>query len=159
MFTFNFRYERPFLRRYYVAEVWRTQGGVVMTVPIAVLLVVLSVRSVDFGWISGFFGGLTAAYVLRLFSAYKRLIREMANHPVQATVSDAGLAFDVESVTSLAPWAQIRSLRGTAYALIFTLRWRARPIVLPRAVVSPEASVFIARQVSNGGGTVTDTEG
>ena len=52
MFTFSFRYSHPFLRRYYVAELWRTQGAFLIAVPIAVALVVLLVRNRDFLWVS-----------------------------------------------------------------------------------------------------------
>lgn len=158
MFSFSFRYSAPFLRRHYVAELWRRQGGFLIAIPIAVALVVVFARSPDFQWISGFLGGLITTYVLLIYSLYRQYVREMANRLVHATVSESGLEFDVESVASLAPWAQIRSVRGTPYALILTLRWRTRPILLPKEVASPDVSSFIAREVRAAGGTVTDSD-
>ena len=157
MFTFSFRYSHPFLRRYYVAELWRKQGVFLIALPIAVAVVILAALNPEFWWVSGFAAGLTTAYLLLVYGAYKLHAKEMTKRLVHATVSEAGLQFDVESVTSLAPWAQIRSVRGTAYALILTLRSRSRPILLPREVLSPDVSSFIDRQVRAAGGTFTDS--
>ena len=153
IFTASYRHTGPLLRRFYIGELWRTQGGWLLSVPLALGVAIWSSLNPDYWWFSGFLAGAALSYIGLLYSGYRRAQRYRLDHVVNTTITDDGLHFNFASATSDVPWSAITSVRQTPDGLILSSRASARPILLPYDALSSEASTFVMRKVKEAGGS------
>lgn len=151
--AFTFRYSKDLIRRYYFGELWRSQAAYLLAIPVLLVITLWARANI---WFSGIFLGLITAYLLMVLSSYRAFTRELGAMVVTASVSESGLHFDVDSVTSTAPWTQVKTIRFTPHALVCQLRSRSRPVLVPRAALTPDVAAFIVSHVEAAGGRRID---
>ena len=165
MFIVTCRYSRPLMWRYFARELWRTQGGVLICVPLALIVVVWASSNPEQWWFAGFIGGFCLAYLLSLYNTYHDLVKylvdrqataTLVDRQATATLSDDGLRFQGELVTCDFPWKAISFARKGPEGLILTVRRSPRPIFLPSDALSEEATSFVKRMVLGAGGRTSD---
>jgi hypothetical protein len=152
VFTLTYSYSRPLLRRYYFHELWRTQGGWLLSLPLAIAVVIWASLDPQYWWFAGFLGGLSLAYVLLLYGGYKHLGHFPIDEPMTTTITETGQHFDSALVVSDVLWTAIRAVRHTHDGLILTSRITLRPVFLPSAVLTQEITAFVVREGSRGEG-------
>ena len=117
IFTASYRHTGPLLRRFYFGELWRTQGGWLLSVPLALGVAIWSSLNPDYWWFSGFLAGAALSYMGLLYSSYRRAQRYRLDHVVNTTITDDGLHFDFASATRMFPGARshqsVRLLTGS----------------------------------------------
>ena len=147
MFTLTYSYSRSLLRRYYFHELWRTQGGWLLSLPLAIAVVIWASRNPEYWWFAGFLGGLSFGYVLLLYGGYKQLGQFPIDQTITTTITETGLHFHSALVVSDVPWRAIRAVRQTQDGLILTSRITLRPVFLPSVVLTQEITTFVVRKV------------
>ena len=156
MFTASYRFTGPLLRRSYSRELWRTQGGWLLSVPLALGVAIWSSFNPDYRWFGGFLAGASLSYIGLLYSSYRGALRYRLDRVVNTTITDDGLHFDFASAASDIPWSSITSVRQTPDGLILTTRLGAQPVLLPSDALSSEASTFVMRKVKEAGARARD---
>src|SRR5205814_1232825 len=117
MFTASYRLTGPLLRRSYFRELWRTQGGWLLSVPLALGVAIWSSFDPDYRWFGGFLAGASLSYIGLLYSSYRGAQRYRLDRVVNTTITDGGLHFDFASAASDIPWSSISSVRQTARSI------------------------------------------
>jgi len=156
MFTASYRLTGPLLRRSYFRELWRTQGGWLLSVPLALGVAIWSSFDPDYRWFGGFLAGASLSYIGLLYSSYRGAQRYRLDRVVNTTITDGGLHFDFASAASDIPWSSISSVRQTPDGLVLTTRLGAQPVLLPSDALSSEASTFVMHKVKEAGGRARD---
>jgi hypothetical protein len=148
--TLTYTYSRPQLVQYFRHELWRTQGGFLIALPVLIAAIVLASLNNDYWWFAGFLAGVCLCYLLVLYSSYRHLDLFPVDVSMTVTLSDAGIHFQSALVTSDMPWAAIRATRRSPAGLALTSRITRRPVLLPAAVLTEEIIGFVERHVSQG---------
>ena len=156
LFTLTCRYTRPLLRRFYVRELWRTQGGWLISLPLALIVVVWASSNPPYWWFAGFIGGLSLAYILLVYSTYQQLLKHLVDRQATITISDNDIHVEAQRVTSELPWTAILFVRDTPEGLLLTSQASTRPLFLPSDALSVEATAFVKRKVKEAGGRTSD---
>src|SRR5690242_166907 len=138
MFTASYRYAGPLLRRSYLRELWRTQGGWLLSVPLALGIAIWSSLNPEYWWVSGFLVGASVSYIALLYGSYRGAQRYRLDRVVNTTITDDGLHFDFASATSGIPWSAITSVRQTPDGLVLDTRLGPQPVLLPSDALSAE---------------------
>ena len=147
MYTLTYSYTRPVLRRFYFRELWRTQGGWLLSLPLVLAVVFWASRSPDYRWYAGFLGGISLAYVALIYIGYRRLDTFPVDQSIALTFSDTGLHFHSALVVSDVPWKAIRSSRVSKDGLILISQVTSRPVFVPSSVLSEDIITFVVRRV------------
>ena len=150
MYTLRYAYSRPQLQKYFFSELWRTQGGFLLCLPLLLVAVIMASRDRDYWWFAGFVAGCGVTYTLLLYSSYRRLDEFPVNVPMSATLSDSGLHFDSSLIVSDLPWSTIRTVRSTRHGLVLTSRTTRRPLLIPAAALTQEIIAFVEGKVRHG---------
>lgn len=147
MHTLTYTYTRPILRRFYFRELWRTQGGWLLSLPLVLAAVFWASRNPDYCWYAGFLGGLSLAYIVLVYSSYRRLDTFPVDQTMTLTLSDTGVHFDSALVVSDVPWKAIRSSRVSKDGLILISRVTSRPVFVPSSALSDDILTFVVSKV------------
>jgi hypothetical protein len=156
VFTLSYRYTLPILRRYYLRELWHTQGGYLLSIPLLLAVAGWASLNPDFLWLSGFFAGVALTYIAVLYAGYRQVRRNLVEDLVSVRLTDSGLHFEFAAMVTDLPWSGITSARLTKEGVILTSRATTRPVFLPTHAFSTEASAFLLSRVREAGGRVRD---
>jgi hypothetical protein len=149
--SLTYTYSRPQLRQYFRNELWRTQRGVLVALPILLGAVIWMSRSQEDWWFAGFLAGIIFCYLLMVYTSYRRLDLFPVDQPMTLTFRESGIHFQSALVVSDVPWSSIRAVRRTVDGLVLNSRTTRRPVLVPAAVLTEEIVAFVQRQVRQEG--------
>jgi hypothetical protein len=151
VFTITYRYTRPFLRRAYFGELWRTQDIWLLLLPLIVALAIFWSRDPDSWWLGGFLAGVAFTYICLICAGYRRAANYV-NQSLKAIISDSGVRFEIASAISDLPWTSIQTVRIAKHGLVLVSRVSQRGTVLPTDALPEGAASFILRKFQESSG-------
>jgi hypothetical protein len=156
MFTISYRYTYALMRRLYLSELWRTQGGWLISSLLLLAGGVWASLNPQYFWFGGFLAGVSLTYLWLLYTNLRSEQRLRAERDVTVTITDAGLHLAFATVTTDLPWNAIAVVRRTRNGLILNPRYGGRPLMIPSERLPDEAQQFMIRAVIAAGGRASD---
>ena len=144
------------MRRLYLRELWRTQGGWLISAVLVLVVAAWASLDAQYYWFAGFMAGVSLTYLGLVYTSLRAEERLRVEKDVTVTIADSGLHLTFASVTSDIPWEAIAFVRRTKDGLVLTPRYGARPFLLPSDALSEEAQLFTLRAVTTAGGRTSD---
>jgi hypothetical protein len=154
--TLSYQYSWPLLRRRYFRDLWQTQGGFLLSLPIAAAISIWTALDPHYWWFSGFLAGFSLAYLGLLYDNYRRMRSSLVDHQVTTVLNEAGIHFASMIGTTDMPWAAIKGVRSTKDGLLLTYEGSQRPILLPAHALTPEVTAFVTNMVRGSPGSAKD---
>ena len=71
MFTITYRYTRPLMRRLYLRELWRTQGGWLISAVLVLAVAAWASLDAQYYWFAGFMAGVSLTYLGLLYTSLR----------------------------------------------------------------------------------------